>query len=113
VPEQEATGLTDIMLNRINRAGIAPRTPLMDVHDAIQKNNEGFDIIAADSHLPGITAGAFAMLNPEDRPYIMRGITDELKNEYDYVILDAAPATYVKADRLENIERSSDVELER
>jgi len=91
--------LTDVMLNRINIQSVAPRTPLLYVKDAIQVHND-LDYIAADGQLPGITQVAFTMLSAEERAYVLKGITDELKEYYEYIILDAAPALNVLSTNL-------------
>jgi chromosome partitioning protein len=98
--DPEVMSLTDIMLNRINIKGAAPRTPILDVSTATQRHVEGMDFIAADDHLPGITSVAFTMLAPEDKAFILKGIIDELRSNYDYIILDAAPALNILSTNL-------------
>jgi chromosome partitioning protein len=96
----ETMGLTDIMLNRINLKSVAPKTPILDASIAVQHSAEGMDFIAADDLLPGISSVAFTMLNSDDKAYILKDITDSLKKDYDYIILDAAPALNVLSTNL-------------
>jgi chromosome partitioning protein len=115
--DSEIIGLTDLLLNRINKKGIAPKTPLVPASEAVQKHNERervklpenlnkinaitkkqfffqhcIDFISADTNLAGITANAFGLLQPEERAYMLKEIVDELRESYEYILLDAAPA---------------------
>jgi chromosome partitioning protein len=90
--DPESMGLTDLMMNRISKISVAPKTPIIDTGDAIQHHAEGIDYIAADDYLPAINAGPLQQLSAEHRPYVLKTILDEVKEKYDYILLDAAPA---------------------
>jgi chromosome partitioning protein len=87
--------LTDILMDKISyRSGMSKRSAYMP-QEAIQSHEEKYDFIAADGTLPGITASAFGLLSGDkeaNRPYMLKELTEELKDQYDYILLDAAPA---------------------
>lgn len=58
---------------------------------AIQHHEEGFDVLPADNKLAGVTS----WINGQDdsrKQIRLRELISKLKADYDYIILDAAPA---------------------
>ncbi|MDR2156211.1 MAG: ParA family protein [Clostridiales Family XIII bacterium] len=98
--DENTPTLTDLMMDRIAlRAGMSKRPPA-DVQEAVQLHSEGMHYIAADNKLPGITASAFGLLSAEEKPRILKTLIEEVKSEYDCIILDAAPALNLMSTNL-------------
>ncbi len=79
--------LTDLMLFRILQRDI-----IEELQSVIVRHQEGMDIIPADHTLPGITDALNGVQDEGRKRGILREIVDRVKDDYDYVLLDAAPA---------------------
>jgi cellulose biosynthesis protein BcsQ len=79
--------LTDLMLFRILQRDI-----IEELQSVIVRHQEGMDIIPADHTLPGITDALNGVQDEGRKRGILREIVDRVKGDYDYVLLDAAPA---------------------
>ena len=61
-----------------------------DVHDAIYTTDiEGLDIIPSHIDLVGAEV---AMLNIDEREYVLKRILEPIRNEYDYILIDCSPS---------------------
>ena len=62
----------------------------VSVREAIQKTEmEGLDILPADKNLIGVN---FELVNAEGRESILRDQLAEVKNDYDYILIDCPPS---------------------
>ncbi|QIB69809.1 ParA family protein [Aminipila butyrica] len=84
--ELEAT-LTDLMMFTLFDRSIDEVLPKV-----ICKNQEGVYFIPADNKLPGITNALTGFNDEEKKKRVLCSIVDKLKDQYDYIILDAAPS---------------------
>lgn len=78
--------LTDLMLFRILDRDIGD-----EIKDCVYKHKERMHFIPADNKLPGVST-ALSSVPEERKRLILREVIDQVKSEYDYVILDAAPS---------------------
>lgn len=74
--------LADLMLNVINDE--APNT-----QSAIIKSNEGVDLIPGNLDLSAIEV---SLVNAMNREFIIKGVIQDVKKDYDYIIIDSMPS---------------------
>lgn len=79
--------LTDLMLFRILERDITT-----ELESIIINHQEGMDYIPADNKLPGISDTLNGLKEDGRSKTILREIVDTVRDTYDYIILDAAPA---------------------
>lgn len=60
--------------------------------EVIVKTSEGFDFIPADETLAAVTVSIGNATSDEAKYHALKKIVDELRESYDYIILDSAPA---------------------
>ncbi|MDD4566040.1 MAG: ParA family protein [Eubacteriales bacterium] len=89
-PEQLQSTLTDLMLFTM-----LDRDITMGLRKSIIRHTEGMDLLPADNKLPGITNSLNGLQDNEKKQKILLKIIDILRLDYDYIILDAAPALNV------------------
>lgn len=82
----ERNTLTDLLLFKVLNRNIEN-----EITQSIRTHGEGYDFIPADDNLPGIT-NAINSSNNQEKRLLLRAITDVLKETYDFVLIDAAPA---------------------
>ena len=92
--------LTDLMMLKLMGREIAE-----DVRKVIKHNKEGMDVIAADSALAGITNYINVMndSSKEDsarKRGLLREVLSCFKDDYDYILLDAAPSLNIMSVNL-------------
>lgn len=63
--------------------------PLEKDEAILHVNSEGVDLIPSNSDLETIDVG---LVNIMCREYILKSYIDEIKNQYDYVIIDCRPS---------------------
>ncbi len=62
---------------------------LVDPFDAVIHNEEGIDLIPCNIELSGMEV---SLVNVMGREYILRQYLDQIKDEYDYVLIDCSPS---------------------
>lgn len=60
--------------------------------DTIVTTAEGFDVIPSDEALAGVTVTLSISHQGEEKYNVLKQIVDHLREKYDYIILDSAPA---------------------
>lgn len=92
-PSLSKTMLDEINMNLttliINKAAGEEITDIIDT--AIYSHNEGIDILPANSKLT-LASHLLNSVDEENKRTALRDILEIVKNKYDYIILDAAPA---------------------
>ncbi len=63
--------------------------PLEKDEAILHVNSEGVDLIPSNSDLETIDVG---LVNIMCREYILKNYIDEIKNQYDYIIIDCRPS---------------------
>lgn len=58
-------------------------------HPEVQKHHEGFDFIPGNRSLSAVEVG---LVNVMSRETVLRQYVDEIKKDYDYVLLDCRPS---------------------
>jgi chromosome partitioning protein len=83
-PDQDALPMTlaDIMEKTINDVDFNNR-------DAILRHAEGVDVIPASIELSGME---MSLVNAMSREYTLKGYLDQIKHEYDHIIIDCPPS---------------------
>jgi chromosome partitioning protein len=97
--DDEQISLTTLMYERISvKSGLAKASQITSVDKAIfHVDEENLDVLPADEYLPAITANVFRNISDAECPGILKEIIDDIlcgytTKNYDYVIIDAAPA---------------------
>ncbi len=62
---------------------------LVDPFDAVIHNEEGIDLIPCNIELSGMEV---SLVNVMGREYILRQYLDQIKDEYDYILIDCSPS---------------------
>ena len=86
-PEELKSTLTDLMLMTM-----LDREIENEISRTIVKHEEGMDLLPADNKLPGITNSLNGLQENDKKYKTLLHIINHLKDVYDYIILDAAPA---------------------
>lgn len=86
-PTELPCTLVDLMLFTILERDIKDELP-----KAIYHHDEGFDILPATNKLPGITTNLNAQQDTNIKNQALAIILSLMKEQYDYIIIDAAPA---------------------
>ena len=61
-----------------------------DIHEAIYTSDiDGMDIVPSHINLVG---AEIEMLNMKEREYILKKVLEQVKDEYDYIIIDCSPS---------------------
>lgn len=60
-----------------------------DVHTVIQHHAEGVDFISANIELAAVDV---SMISVMSREYILSGVIAQIRNEYDYILIDCMPS---------------------
>ena len=81
-PHELDLTLTNCMFDVIN--GIEPEN-----RDEILKHHEGFDFIPGNKTLSALEVN---LVNVMSRETVLKGYIDELKDSYDYILLDCRPS---------------------
>lgn len=71
-----------------------------DVRSAIVHHEEGYDVICADSQLPAITNFLNGMTDESAKRMLLKNVIAEVKNDYDFILLDAAPSLNIMSINL-------------
>ena len=61
----------------------------LEENEAILHHSEGVDLVPSNIDLEAIEVG---LVNNMSREYMLKGYIDEVKNKYDYVIIDCRPS---------------------
>lgn len=79
--------LSDLMLFKFMNRNITD-----EIESVIVRRDDGLAVLPADNTLSGFTNVLTGMDQEERKRVILKEVIDEIKNEYDYIILDAAPS---------------------
>ena len=60
-----------------------------DVHDVIRHHEEGVDYISANIELASVDV---SMISAMSREYILSGVIEQVRKEYDYILIDCMPS---------------------
>ena len=89
------TNLTDLLYAK------AMKKPVGEVIEkAVCHHEEGFDVICADSMLSGITNFLNGLSDDETKRMLLKDVISEIKDNYDYILLDAAPSLNIMSINL-------------
>ena len=86
-PSSLPSTLVDLMLFTMLDRSIAD-----ELTKAIHHHNEGFDVLPATAKLAGITMNLNVQQDNELKNRCLAAVLAQIKSDYDYIIIDAAPA---------------------
>ena len=90
MPDELPVTLTDAVYNLLNRGTSRGKDePLLDVRTAILHHEEGVDLVPANLEL---SAMEFNLVNAMSRETTLKNYLCQVKNRYDYVIIDCMPS---------------------
>lgn len=89
-PAELDVTLTDLLMFRFLRRCIKPIVDEAIIHH----KEEGIDLIPADNQLAGMT-NTLSSGEGDEKNKVLASIIDELKEQYDYIIIDTAPTLNV------------------
>ncbi|MCU7378895.1 AAA family ATPase [Clostridiales Family XIII bacterium ASD5510] len=85
--EAPEASLVDLMLMAFLNRDISK-----ELNHVILTHEEGMDFIAAENKLAGVTDMLSAGTDDYEKKTVLKRIIDEVRKQYDFIILDAAPA---------------------
>lgn len=88
-PDEIGSTLTDLMMFQYLERDVVP-----EINKSILHSEEGFDVIASDSKLAGMT-NMLSAAPMETKNVVLKKILKNIKDDYDYVIIDTAPTLNV------------------
>ena len=89
-PQANASSGVGVDLNEVECSIYECLIDNADVHEAIYTTDiEGLDVVPSHINLVG---AEIEMLNMKNREYVIKGLLESVKGEYDYIIIDCSPS---------------------
>lgn len=89
-PQANASSGVGVDLNEVECSIYECLIDNADVHEAIYTTDiEGLDVVPSHINLVG---AEIEMLNMKNREYVIKGLLESVKDEYDYIIIDCSPS---------------------
>ena len=83
-PDELDTTISDLMQVIVENGSLTPPD------QGILKNPEGVDLVPSNI---GLSSFEVSLVNTMSREFVLRGYLGEIKQSYDYILIDTAPAT--------------------
>ena len=88
-PQGNATTGSGVDKNSVEKGLDAILAGECNINEAIIKTAHAYDVIASNSDL---TAAEVGLMQKKNRSHLLKQAINEIKNEYDYIIIDCPPA---------------------